>query len=50
MLQQVTLSKRAHLLKPINKEMSVSSGVLVVLLEAGVVAMIALAIYLIRKK
>lgn len=31
-------------------EKSVDSGVLVVVLEAGVVAIIALAIYLIRKK
>jgi hypothetical protein len=34
----------------VEKEKCVSGGVLVVLLEAGVVVIIALAIYLIRKK
>ena len=34
----------------VNKENIVSSGAVVFLLEAAVVAMVALAIYLIRKK
>jgi hypothetical protein len=51
---QVPLQRHRGLAEPATqKEISVSngsSGVLVVVLEAGVVIIIALAVYLIRKK